>query len=254
MKALARALRAEQLKLRGTLALWMCAVAPAVVVAVFVLQIGFSKFPVDRAPPPPAEVWELFIQQTLVLWAFLMLPLLVTLQAALLAGIEHQGQHWKHLLALPLPRHLHYLAKLLALLGMLAMAQLAMFALLPLGGAALMALKPAFGLAGVPPLAGLASKLAAIFCACALLAALHTWIAIRWRSFAVAVGIGMAATVMGFLIGQSARFGPWYPWTLPMQVLANDPDVPARVVAWSVSAAVVATLGGLAWFRRSEPA
>ena len=254
MKALARALRAEQIKLRGTLALWMCLVAPAVVVAVFVLQIAFSKIPVGRAAPPPAEVWSQFIHHTLLLWAFLMLPLLVTLQAALLAGIEHQGQHWKHLLSLSPPRHVHYLAKLLALLAMLALAHLAMFALLPLGGATLMALKPAFGLAGAPPAGLLASKLAAIFCACALLAALHTWIAIRWRSFAVAVGTGMAATVMGFLIGQSARFGPWYPWSLPMQVLANDPDVPARVMAFSLAGAAVATLAGLAWFRRSEPA
>ena len=254
MTALARALWAEQLKLRGTLALWMCVVAPAVVVAVYVLQIGFTNFPASRAAPPPEQVWQVFIQSTLVLWSFLMLPLLVTLQAALLAGLEHQGQHWKHLLALSPPRHVHYLAKLFALLAMLALSQLAMFALLPLGAWLLIALKPAFGLAGPPPLASLAGQLAAIFGACVLLAALHTWIAIRWRSFAVAVGIGMAATVMGFLIGQSARFGPWYPWSLPMQTLANDPDVPERVLAWSLSAAVVATLAGLAWFRRSEPA
>ncbi|ODS64015.1 MULTISPECIES: ABC transporter permease [unclassified Arenimonas] len=254
MKALARALWAEKLKLRGTLALWMCLVAPAVVVAVYVLQIGFGKFPPGRVAPPPAEVWSVFMQSTLVLWAFLMLPLLVTLQAALLAGLEHQGQHWKHLLALAPPRHVHYLAKLLALLAMLALSQMAMFALLPLGGWALMALKPGFGLAGAPPMAALATKLAAIFGACVLLAALHTWIAIRWRSFAVAVGVGMAATVMGFLIGQSARFGPWYPWSLPMQTLASDPDMPARVVAWSLAGAAVATVAGLAWFRRSEPA
>ena len=37
MNALARALWAEQLKLRGTLALWMCVVAPALVVGVYVL-------------------------------------------------------------------------------------------------------------------------------------------------------------------------------------------------------------------------
>jgi hypothetical protein len=253
MTALARALWAEQLKLRGTLALWMCLVAPALVVGVYVLQITFSNFPARLDPADGPKAWQAFVQATLVLWAFLMLPLLVTLQAALLAGLEHQGQHWKHLLALAPPRHVHYLAKLLALLAMLALSQLAMFVLLPLGAGVLMLAKPGFGLAGAPPWATLATTLAAIFGATVMLAALHTWIAIRWRSFAVAVGVGMGATVMGFLIGQSARFGPWYPWSLPLQVLAEDPGVAGRVLAWSLAGGLVATLAGLAWFRRSEP-
>lgn len=254
MTALARALWAEQLKLRGTLALWMCGVAPALVVGVYVLQITFSKFPARLDDVDGPKAWQALVQATLVLWAFLMLPLLVTLQAALLAGLEHQGQHWKHLLALAPPRRVHYLAKLLALLAMLALSHAAMFALVPLGGAVLMATKPAFGLAGAPPWAMLATTLATILGATVLLAALHTWIAMRWRSFAVAVGVGMGATVMGFLIGQSARFGPWYPWSLPVQVLAEDPHVAGRVLALSLAGGVVATLAGLAWFRRIEAA
>lgn len=253
MSALARSLWAEQLKLRGTLALWMCLVAPALVVGVYVLQIIFSTFPARLDPADGAKAWQAFMQATLVLWAFLMLPLLVTLQAALLAGLEHQGQQWKHLLALAPPRHVHYLAKLIALLAMLGLSQLAMFALVPLGGAVLMLAKPGFGLAGSPPWTTLGATLAAIFGATVLLAALHTWIAIRWRSFAVAVGIGMGATVMGFLVGQSARFGPWYPWSLPLQVLADDASVAPRVLAYSLAGGVAATLAGLAWFRRSEP-
>ena len=91
MTALVRALWAEQLKLRGTLALWMCLVAPALVVGLYVLQI-LTRFTggAARTPPPPAEAWLMFAQSALGLWAFLMLPLLVTLQAALLAGLEHQ--------------------------------------------------------------------------------------------------------------------------------------------------------------------
>ena len=78
--------------------------------------------------------------------------------------------------------------------------------------------------------------------------------ALRWRSFAVAVGVGMGATVMGFLIGQSGRFGPWYPWSLPMQTLASDPAVAPQVVAYSALAAAAFAALGLEWFRRYEPA
>ena len=254
MSALARALWAERLKLRGTLAAWMCGVAPAVVVGVYVLQISFSNFPASRPPMPGDEAWAALVQAVLVLWAFLMLPLLVTLQAALLAGLDHQGNQWKHLLALAPPRHVHYLAKLLALATLVGLSQLAMFALLPLGGAVLMLAKPAFGLAGTPPWGLLARELGEIYAACLLLVALHTWIALRWRSFAVAVGVGMGATVMGFLIGQSGRFGPWYPWSLPMQTLASDPAVAPQVVAYSALAAVAVAALGLAWVRRCEPA
>jgi hypothetical protein len=42
MSAQLRALSAELLKLRGTLALWMCVIAPAVVVGLYVLQVSFS--------------------------------------------------------------------------------------------------------------------------------------------------------------------------------------------------------------------
>ena len=38
--------------------------------------------------------------------------------------------------------------------------------------------------------------------------------------FYVAVAVGMSATVVGFVLGQSERFGHWYPWSIPLQVVA----------------------------------
>ena len=72
MTPLLRALYAESLKIRGTLALWMCLIAPATVVALYVLQVSFSKFPV-RPDVDPARAWFMFSQSILVLWFFLML-------------------------------------------------------------------------------------------------------------------------------------------------------------------------------------
>jgi hypothetical protein len=61
MKALARALSAEALKLKGTLALWMCLIAPAVVAALYVLQIAAKK--ITAGPPgvarDPAPSWPM---------------------------------------------------------------------------------------------------------------------------------------------------------------------------------------------------
>lgn len=251
MTALVRALSAESLKMRGTLALWMCLIAPATVVGLYVLQIAFSKFG-PRATPDPAESWFMFAQSILVLWMFLMLPLFVTLQSALLAGLEHGERQWKHLLALPAPRAVHYLAKLLMLAAMVFAAFVVLVLLIPVGGWVLMQVKPGFGLAGWPDWSWLASRAASGFAACLLIVALQTWIAIRWRSFTVAVSIGMSATVIGFLVGQSDRFGHWYPWSMPMQVLASDGRHLGFVLWAGVAGGLLVAAAGLADFLRRE--
>jgi hypothetical protein len=253
MSALLRALSAESLKLRGTLALWMCLIAPAVVVALYVLQIGVSRIPAGRMGTA-ADAWMAFAQSVFALWTFLMLPLFVTLEAALLAGLEHGDRQWKHLLALPVPRGAHYLAKLLALAALLALAFAVLVALVPVGAGVLAWLKPAFGIAGPPPWAFLLRGAAAAYAASLLIVSLHTWLATRWSSFTVAVSIGMTATVMGFLIGQSERYGHWYPWTMPLQVLAGKGQWLGFVVVAGLVGGVLAAVLGQLEFRRRDVA
>lgn len=249
LAALGRALHAEVLKLRGTLALWMLLIAPALVVGLLVLQLCFVE--ARSQPLPAAEAWRRFGQSCLMLWSVLMLPLFVTLEAALLAGLEHGERQWKHLLALPLPRAVHYLAKLatLAVLLLLSMAMLALV-LMPLGGW-LLALLGQQPLHGPPPLRDWLLQAGRIYACALLLVALQTWVALRWRSFTVAVSVGMGATVMGTLIGQSARFGPWFPWTMPVQPLSRHPQVEV-VMLVSVGAALVVTVLAAWAFARRE--
>ena len=68
MNALLRALSAESLKLRGTLALWMCLVTPLTVVALYVLQMTFTDYG-KRSPLPPADAWMMFAQSVLTAMA-----------------------------------------------------------------------------------------------------------------------------------------------------------------------------------------
>ena len=254
MNALARALSAEALKLKGTLALWMCFIAPAVVAVLYILQIWASRLPPGAAghAPDPAQAWQMYCQSVLALWAFLMLPLFVTLEAALLAGLEHGDRQWKHLLALPLPRSAHYLSKLAALAMLVALAFLALVVLVPLGGLALMVVKPAFGIAGPPPWEYLLRGLGACYLASLLMLSIQCWVSVRWSSFTVAVSVGMSATVMGFLIGQSERFGHWYPWSMPVQVLAGKGQWLEFVVVAGVVGGLAVALLGLLDFRQRE--
>jgi hypothetical protein len=194
----------------------------------------------------------MYCQSVYALWAFLMLPLFVTLEAALLAGLEHGDHQWKHLLALPLPRGAHLAAKMLALAALVALGFLALLVLAPVGGWLLPRLQPAFGIAGPPPWAWLLRTAADAYLASLLVVALQCWIAVRWQSFTVAVSVGMSATVMGFLIGQSERFGHWYPWSMPLQVLAGKGQWASFVVAAGTIGFFVVALLALADFRRRE--
>lgn len=250
MKYLMRVLRAEAVKMRGTLALRLCFIAPVLVVALVVLQLLFSRGGEPMATPLLA--WQRFAQGVLVLWAFLMLPLYITLQSALLAGLEHGERQWKHLLALPLPRRAHYLGKGVMLLAMVLLATCVLALAIPIGGWILMQANNPLGMSGMPPWMFLLSRSAAILAASSFIISLHLWIAIRWSSFTVAVATGMTATVAGFLITQSARFGPWYPWSMPMQVLAGQGEKMAFVVTAGLTGGAVCLLLGLLDFGRRE--
>jgi lantibiotic transport system permease protein len=249
--SLMRALHSEVRKLKGTLALWLCLIAPLVVVALQTLQWLLQTNSPIKPNTLSAEIWQQFAGSALAIWAFLMLPLYVTLLSALLAGLEHQDRQWKHLLALPLPRASYYLAKLIALAGLLLLAMaILIFVLIPLAGQ-LLRLRGDIGISGLPDFAELSGKMLKIYGCAILLVALHTWIALRWKSFTIAVSIGMSATVMGFIIGQSKTFGPWFPWTMAMQPLTQNPDV-ARVLWVSVLSALVLTIAACWEFNRRE--
>jgi hypothetical protein len=215
------------------------------------VHAGLEFGPQVKHFPTPDVASKYFVQSCFGIWAFLMLPLFVTPESALLADIEHGNQQWKHLLALPLPRYAHYFAKVLALctLVVLATAVLAL-ALIPSAGLVLAAFGVG-GLAGVGPFAHMLELGAKTFAAAMLIVALHTWVAVRWRSFPVAVSMGISATVMGFLIGQSAQYGRYSPWTMPLQALVPSGAHPTAL-ACSLAGAVFATLLGLRDFARRE--
>jgi hypothetical protein len=65
------------------------------------------------------------------------------------------------------------------------------------------------------------------------LVAIHLWIATRWRSFAVAMGVGIGLTVCGVIL-VSSKLAGYYPWTLPA-ILVNafrQGNVPWRLILY----------------------
>src|SRR5450432_3561942 len=111
-----RVLATECLKLKRTLALWMVFVSPLVMV---LLQFAISYKGAPVFLRSGADAWPPMVRQTVEVWTLLMMPMFVTLETSLLAGLENTGKNWKSLLALPAPRWTIYFSKLFVTISML---------------------------------------------------------------------------------------------------------------------------------------
>ncbi len=74
-----------------------------------------------------------------------------------------------------------------------------------------------------------------------LIVAVQTWVAIRWRSFTIAMGLGIGCTIVGIMLLRSLKnidstpYGPFlaslFPWSLPYVVLARQATTELRETA-----------------------
>ena len=220
-------LRIELLKLRGTLSPLLCVLAPALV-AVVALLIALRQ---------PQQGWTPLLINTLGLWCYFVLPMVVAALAALLAQIEHGPRAWDHLFALPISRSGVVLAKaavLMILIGTMSMLLVVLcFAIGLLAGAGVapdltvdsFPWRKAIGMAG------------AAWAASTLMAVLQLWVALRFRSFVVPVALGLAGTFV-VVAAMGAPESIVLPWAMPLGTIPMPQGNPLAALA-------VGLLGGL---------
>ncbi len=82
------------------------------------------------------------------------------------------------------------------------------------------------------------------------------WVSLRWHSFSVAIGFGIVAMVTSFaMLLASSQYGGWtqyFPWSLPMLVLAKHPQNIEAALWISSAIGIVAGVAGAIDFRRRE--
>jgi len=248
---LLRALHAERLKLKHTLAFWLAPLAPLVIVA---LQVAVVLDSADLLRQNvPADPWGAYGGQVVFLWTMLMLPLFITLETALLGNLEHANGQWKHLFALPVPRGALYAAKQFAAWLLIGLSMAALYVYLVASGLVLRLVVPGLGLEAPVPWLALARIVGLAFVASWLILAIHTWIALRWRSFVVASAVGIVAMIVAVFIFRSDTWNTWYPWTLPGLVATSLEEglMPTReLLLGSIGGLAVALLGGWEMTRR----
>ena len=250
MTDLIRALNSELFKLRRTLALRLAIVIPVVMV-LLQFSVALSRGAEFMARVDNPVVW--FGNQTIFMWSFLMLPLFVCLETTLISGVDHSGNNWKHLFALPVSRAALYTAKQLSCLGVVALGQVVLVVLLIFAELLLGWFNPDMGIAWPIPWVYFLGRAALAFSGALLIIAFHTWLSMKWPSFAVSVGVGIAMTVVGLIVMNSG-WSAYYPWTIPAELLrrSEEAGVTLRLIGWSAGGGMLVYLLGMLEIRRRE--
>ena len=249
MRSLPGIFSAEMLKIKRSLAFWLAVLSPLVVVFLqFVIVLDRSEmfFKGDTA------AWIRFSRQTVSFWSLLMLPLFITLKTSLLGAMEHSGGNWNHLFAQPVPRGWIYAAKQAAGFCLIALSQLILVIYIVLAGWMLGIVKPGLGFQTAVPLDKILLFAGLSFASSWFLISLHTWVGMRWKNFAVAIGFGVIMTIAGILVINS-KYALFYPWTLPGVVMNGFREggryLP-QLLFGSLGGVVAAVLGGWEFTRR----
>jgi len=240
---LIRVLHAETLKLKRTLAFRMIFVAPLLVATLqFFVVWNQRRFAANF------NLWEAIPRASLSIWAVFMLPLLITLETALINGVEHGEKQWKQIFALPIPRHAVYAAKLLIAQALAAASTLILSALTLVVGLALLRLRPELPHAGAIPYVWILKHAAFVWLAAWLIIAIHAWVSIRWPGFALALSAGIGGTFFA-LFAASARVGKYYPWLLPVNVFSEE-RATAALLLGAIGGVIAAVIGCVEFVRR----
>jgi hypothetical protein len=219
MKALTCALRAESLKIKRTLALWLTLLTPA---ALVFLEVAGATQNQGRlsALSPDINRWALLFEDLFSVWVMLIFPLFITLETALLGQIEHSNQTWKLVHTQPVPRWATLAAKQLWGLSLVCLGMLALVGLTLVGGAILDILMPELAIEPPIPWMDMLIQTGITFLSAGIILGIHTWIALRSRSFVVASAIGIGMTITGLIL-QGLDWTEYFPWSMPATTLFN---------------------------------
>ena len=241
---LLRALHAELLKLKRTLAFRVIFVLPLLVAVLqFFIVLRTKKFPAEF------DLWQTMGTSSLQIWAVFMMPLLIALETALLNGIEHSDRQWKHMFALPVPRHAVYVSKVVVAMGLIFISTWVLSVLTVIAGIVATYLRPELANAGPIPFGWFAKYTTLVWLASWMIIAIHTWVATRWAGFPIPLGAGIGGTFFA-LFAASASVGKYYPWLLPMNLFIDGRFKTAIVLG--IIGGIVATLAGCLEFVRRD--
>jgi hypothetical protein len=241
--------------MKRTLALKIVVLAPVGVVLLTLFMASQAPYSTLRVGNRAIDAWRALSRLNFQFWGLLMLPMYITLQTALMAGLDHADNQWKALFARPVPRWNTYVAKLLVVMTMTAISAAILVAAVFGEGKLLHWFDDKLGFGAPAPLSLISRQAAQMTALAFLYLTIQHWVSLRWRSFSVAIGFGVVAMVTSFAMLLSApQDGTWpqyFPWALPMLVIARHPqNVTGALWICGIGGALTGAAGCLDFCRR----
>jgi hypothetical protein len=199
-------------KLKGSLVVLLCLVAPTLV-AILLGVICVRQ---------PRLNWHDAVQGGTGLWAYFVMPLTVTALGILLAQIEHIPRAWDHILALPIPRWRLFAAKGIVIMLLIGLMSVLLGLEIRLVGALVQAWIPKKVPAGDFPWALEADFLGCMWGASLFMAMIQLWVALCFRSFVAPLVLGLSGTFFA-VAAFGAKETVYMPWVMPVSIVAGDP-------------------------------
>ncbi|MEI9902991.1 MAG: ABC transporter permease [Asticcacaulis sp.] len=192
-------------KLKRTLVLMVCVAAP----------LCAGAFPVMvMLNHPDAKPWIQMLGEGAAVWAYFLFPMAVTALTVLVAQIEHGPRMWNHLLALPVDRGKLFAAKLVVVAGLCVLMTVILYVVLYAAVIAGAAFIPGATVTGDPQWADTFVSLLMMTGAGLCMIVIQLWVALRFRSFAVPLVLGIVGTFFALAI-QAAKAAVFLPWLAP---------------------------------------
>jgi hypothetical protein len=221
---------AEALKLKRSLVILVSVTPPIMVFLLFTAIIADGH---------GASDWTMFTYSSAAIWAYFLMPMSIIGITALLAQIEHGPGTWSHTLALPMPRWQIFTAKALIAFFITAIVTVLVI-IATLAASYLGGILSGDPMEGFIPWALIAKLYGLMLLASCFLMSIQWSIAMHFKNFAVPVSIGIAGTFVS-VVATSSKYGLYFPWLMPVGVLAGDPDRAGLAVQYG-------SIGGLIIF------
>ncbi len=214
MKHFFRCFQAESLKLRRSV-IWLAFLALPLIPAI----MGTFNF-LNNQSILQNQWYSLWSQHTLFM-AYFFLPAILGVYASYLMGLEHHGTNWNNVLTAPVPAAALYAAKLMMIMILSALTLLWIGALFFISGK-LAGIKAPF-----PP--EILGWLMFGFIGALTLDAVHLFLSLLFRSFAVPVGIALMGGIVG-LFATLKGLALFFPYSLlAIGLNANNPTLVVRL-------------------------
>jgi len=225
-------LRAEFIKYKGTLLMYMALFAPLLIVFIYFMA-GVAKG--TDFLDPEADVWFVYALRIMQMGYGFFYPLHLILIGALVSQVDHSNDTWKHLLVQPIPRSSVYWIKLLGFIGMTFVSIVIFMVSILLTGMMLDFVHPEIGL-GLPGniVWFILKASGAAFLASMGILGIQYAVSIHWKSIAIPMSLGLSGFVAAVIFTQGWEYTPYFPYAFTVIIpiaFMNAPlaDIPMQI-------------------------